>query len=102
MRTCLWDPITLFYLLFVNPFFNIKEICYIIYTYIQEKISVKEIGAANDVTHPMLGLPNPTSSQCLTCDAKNVKTCEGAHKKLSCFIRLPSITLLIECTSKNI
>lgn len=42
-----------------------------------EKISVKEIGAANDVTHPMLGLPNPTSSQCLTCDAKDVKTCEG-------------------------
>ncbi|KAK1374781.1 DNA-directed RNA polymerase [Heracleum sosnowskyi] len=42
-----------------------------------EKISVKEIEVPNDVIHPMLGIPNPTSSQCLTCDAKDVKTCEG-------------------------
>ncbi|XP_074331171.1 DNA-directed RNA polymerase IV subunit 1 isoform X2 [Apium graveolens] len=42
-----------------------------------EKISVKEIEVPNDVVHPMLGVPNPTSSQCLTCDAKDVKTCEG-------------------------
>ncbi|XP_017236030.1 DNA-directed RNA polymerase IV subunit 1 isoform X1 [Daucus carota subsp. sativus] len=42
-----------------------------------EKVSVKEIEVPNDVIHPMLGIPTPMSSQCLTCDAKNVKTCEG-------------------------
>ncbi|WOG90280.1 hypothetical protein DCAR_0209523 [Daucus carota subsp. sativus] len=42
-----------------------------------EMISVKEIEVPNDVVHPMLGLPNQTSSQCLTCEAEDVKTCEG-------------------------
>lgn len=46
----------------------------------QEKVSVKEIEVPNDVIHPMLGIPTPMSSQCLTCDAKNVKTCEGTMK----------------------
>lgn len=43
---------------------------------------MKEIEVPNDVVHPMLGVPNPTSSQCLTCDAKDVKTCEGTIRKL--------------------
>ncbi|KAL8114539.1 DNA-directed RNA polymerase IV subunit 1-like isoform X2 [Apium graveolens] len=42
-----------------------------------EKMSVKEIEVPNDVIHPTLGIPSPMSSQCLTCDAKNMKTCEG-------------------------
>lgn len=50
-------------------------------------ISVKEIEVPNDVVHPMLGLPNQTSSQCLTCEAEDVKTCEGTGSKLCFTIR---------------
>lgn len=48
----------------------------------QEKMSVKEIEVPNDVIHPTLGIPSPMSSQCLTCDAQNMKTCEGTIGKL--------------------
>lgn len=64
---------------FVYPSLGIKDLPYGFCTCIQDKISVKEIKAASDVTHPTLGVPNPTSSQCMTCDAKNVKTCEGGN-----------------------
>ncbi|KAM7525683.1 hypothetical protein LguiA_015585 [Lonicera macranthoides] len=50
----------------------------------QEKISAKIIGATNELTDPELGLPN-LDSECRTCGAKDVKTCEG-HFGL---IRLP-------------
>ncbi|CAK9173084.1 unnamed protein product [Ilex paraguariensis] len=40
------------------------------------KTSAKVIEGVNEVTDPALGLPNPTS-QCLTCGAKDVRTCEG-------------------------
>lgn len=46
-------------------------------------MSVKEIEVPNDVIHPMLGIPSPMSSQCLTCDAKTTKTCEGTTGKLN-------------------
>lgn len=42
----------------------------------QEKISAKIIGATNELTDPELGLPN-LDSECRTCGAKDVKTCEG-------------------------
>ncbi|KAL5554870.1 hypothetical protein UlMin_037106 [Ulmus minor] len=41
-----------------------------------ENISVISLESANDVTHRMLGLPNP-SSECVTCGAKDIKFCEG-------------------------
>ncbi|GAV79426.1 RNA_pol_Rpb1_2 domain-containing protein/RNA_pol_Rpb1_3 domain-containing protein/RNA_pol_Rpb1_1 domain-containing protein/RNA_pol_Rpb1_4 domain-containing protein/DUF3223 domain-containing protein, partial [Cephalotus follicularis] len=40
------------------------------------KTSVLEIDALSQVTDSKLGLPNPTS-QCSTCGAKNLKSCEG-------------------------
>ncbi|KAH7514026.1 hypothetical protein FEM48_Zijuj11G0044900 [Ziziphus jujuba var. spinosa] len=41
-----------------------------------EKMSVISIDAANGVTDPRLGVPNP-SSQCSTCGASDLKSCEG-------------------------
>ncbi|PSR91523.1 DNA-directed RNA polymerase IV subunit like [Actinidia chinensis var. chinensis] len=41
-----------------------------------EKVSVLSIETASEVTDPKLGVPNPTS-QCATCGAKDVKSCEG-------------------------
>ncbi|XP_057977974.1 DNA-directed RNA polymerase IV subunit 1 isoform X2 [Malania oleifera] len=41
-----------------------------------EKLSVMAIDAVSEVTHPKLGIPNP-SSQCSTCGAKDTKNCEG-------------------------
>ncbi|KAI7993950.1 DNA-directed RNA polymerase IV subunit 1 [Camellia lanceoleosa] len=41
-----------------------------------EKVSVLSIDAVNEVTDPKLGMPNLTS-QCPTCGAKDVKSCEG-------------------------
>ncbi|KAL6980110.1 DNA-directed RNA polymerase [Sarracenia purpurea var. burkii] len=41
-----------------------------------EKVSVLTIEAANEVTDPKLGMPNPTS-QCPTCGANDAKNCEG-------------------------
>ncbi|XAR55026.1 DNA-directed RNA polymerase [Bertholletia excelsa] len=41
-----------------------------------EKMSVLTIEETKDVTHPKLGLPNP-KSKCETCEAKDVKSCEG-------------------------
>ncbi|XP_076942895.1 DNA-directed RNA polymerase IV subunit 1-like [Bidens hawaiensis] len=41
-----------------------------------EKVSVKEILVANEVTDPALGFPN-LASQCSTCGAKDYRTCEG-------------------------
>lgn len=46
----------------------------------QEKTSAKIIGAANELTDPELGLPNP-DFECRTCGAKDVKTCEGKKMK---------------------
>ncbi|KAJ4846700.1 hypothetical protein Tsubulata_031972 [Turnera subulata] len=42
----------------------------------KEKFSVLSIDAVSEVTDPKLGLPNPTS-QCSTCGAENLKSCEG-------------------------
>lgn len=39
-------------------------------------MSVVSIDAANGVTDPRLGVPNP-SSQCSTCGAYDLKSCEG-------------------------
>ncbi|KAK9276983.1 hypothetical protein L1049_006522 [Liquidambar formosana] len=41
-----------------------------------DKISVLAIEAVSEVSDPKLGLPNP-SSQCSTCGAKDIKSCEG-------------------------
>ncbi|XP_019055892.1 PREDICTED: DNA-directed RNA polymerase IV subunit 1 isoform X3 [Nelumbo nucifera] len=41
-----------------------------------EKCSVTAIDAANEVTDPRLGFPNPLS-QCSTCGGKNLKNCDG-------------------------
>ena len=54
-----------------------KEIWYDVIFLYQEKVSVLSIETASEVTDPKLGVPNPTS-QCATCGAKDVKSCEGA------------------------
>lgn len=41
-----------------------------------EKMSVFNIEAANGVTDPRLGLPNPTR-ECFTCGATDLRSCEG-------------------------
>ncbi|KAL2517020.1 DNA-directed RNA polymerase IV subunit 1 [Abeliophyllum distichum] len=41
------------------------------------KISATVIGAVNEVSDPALGLPNPTTNECLTCGAKRNRECEG-------------------------
>ncbi|KAK1586944.1 hypothetical protein Q3G72_007867 [Acer saccharum] len=42
----------------------------------KEKLSVLAIDAISEVSDPRLGLPNQTS-QCSTCGAKDLKSCEG-------------------------
>lgn len=42
----------------------------------QEKMSVLQIAAANEVTDTRLGLPNPLS-ECFSCGVTDTKNCEG-------------------------
>lgn len=45
-------------------------------------MSVKTIGATNEVTDSRLGLPNP-SLQCSTCGAMDLKSCEGVDGQIA-------------------
>lgn len=67
---------TLRYISRIN-FFQVKNLVLMSLLIYQEKMSVKIIEAAADVTDPNLGLPNPTTSQCPTCGARDVRSCEG-------------------------